>query len=519
VLRVGVDVGGTNTDAVLMDGRRLLAAYKTPTTADVESGVVAAIGTLLHQQNVAAAAIGSVMIGTTQFTNAFVERRRLIPIGVIRIGLPATTSIPPLYDWPRALLDQIGTHVAIVGGGYEFDGRDIAPLDEAAVVATARGFRALGLRAVAISCVFAPVNASMEQRAADIVRNEMPDVQISISSAFGRIGLIERENATAMNACLGDLARTVVGSFRAAIAALGIAAPFYISQNDGTLMSADEVERRPVMTFASGPTNSMRGAAFLSGLDDAIVLDVGGTTSDIGTVVNSFPRESAVAVDIGGVRTNFRMPDLISRGLGGGSLVRQDNDGVTVGPQSVGYRLTEQALVFGGSVLTATDIVVAAGAHDIGDRTRVAHLAPSLVNAALAEIRRMVEEAVDRIKTSRQDVPLILVGGGSILVSGDLAGTSRVIIPENFSVANAVGAAIAQVGGEVDSYFSYETDTRENGLNAAKANAIADAVKAGADPASVRVVDIEEVPLGYLPSATVRVRVKAIGDLQVTHAG
>ena len=81
-------------------------------------------------------------------------------------------------------------------------------------------------------------------------------------------------------------------------------------------------------------------------MKDAVVLDVGGTTSDIGVLVDGFPRESSLAVDVGGVRTNFRMPDIVSIGVGGGSLVREQPDGsVTVGPDSVGYRITQEALV------------------------------------------------------------------------------------------------------------------------------------------------------------------------------
>ena len=112
-----------------------------------------------------------------------------------------------------------------------------------------------------------------------------------------------------------------MAAFRRAIAELGITAPLYLTQNDGTLMSAEFAERYPVLTFASGPTNSMRGAAFLSGLKDAMVVDIGGTTADVGALTHGFPREASVAVDIGGVRTNFRMPDVYSFGLGGGSHV------------------------------------------------------------------------------------------------------------------------------------------------------------------------------------------------------
>jgi len=514
LLRIGVDVGGTNTDAVLLQGDRLIGAIKATTTADVERGVCAAIGSLLAEQALDVAAVETVMIGTTQFTNAFVERQRLSRVGMIRIGAPATTGVPPLYDWPETLQTAIGHHRVIVSGGYDFDGTELARLDERAVVKAARWFRDDGIEAVAISCCFAPVSARMEERAAEIVRSEIPDARISLSSGFGRLGLIERENATAMNASLTHLAETVISSFRKAIQALGITAPFFISQNDGTVMTADEVERQPVLTFASGPTNSMRGAGFLAGIADAIVVDIGGTTVDVGQLVHGLPRESAVAVDIGGVRTNFRMPDLVSRGLGGGSIVSLAH-GVHVGPRSVGFELGRKALVFGGDTLTATDIAVAAGAVDIGDKARVAHLSAALVDAALDAIHRQVDEAIDQIRTSKVEVPVILVGGGGVLVSRPLRSAPDIRRPGNHAVANAVGAATAQVGGEVDNIYSYEREGRDAVIAGAKELARSRAVEAGARRDSVRVVDVEEVPLAYLPGRSVRVRIKAIGDLAV----
>lgn len=507
-----MDVGGTNTDAVLLRGDKLIGSLKAATTPNVERGVCEAIRGLLGQHAIDVAAIDAVMIGTTQFTNAFVERRRLSPIGMIRIGAPATTGVPPLYDWPDALKIAIGDHREVIGGGYDFDGTELAPLDEQAVAVAARRFRSHGIEAVAISCCFAPVCATMEYRAAEIVRNELPNARISLSNAFGRLGLIERENAAAMNASLSHLAEQVVGSFRDAIRMLGIDAPFFISQNDGTMMTAEQVERHPVLTFASGPTNSMRGAGLLAGIGDAIVVDIGGTTIDVGQLVHSTPRESAVAVDIGGVRTNFRMPDLVSRGLGGGSIVDLEN-GLRVGPRSVGFELGRKALVFGGEVLTATDIAVAAGAADIGDRSRVAHLSAALVKEALDAIHQQVDETIDHIRTSKVEVPVILVGGGSILVSRPLRSASDIRRPDNYAVANAVGAATAQVGGEVDSIFSYESEGRDAVMAAAKELARKRAVDAGACRDSVRVVDVEEVPLAYLPGRSVHVRVKAIGDL------
>ena len=514
-MRIGVDVGGTNTDAVLIDGKDVKAWTKMSTTPDVGSGIKMAIRQVLSESGVDPQSLSGVMIGTTHFTNAFVERRGLLPVGVLRIGLPAGRALPPMIDWPADIAEAVGGHVHFVGGGYQFDGRMYAPLDEAAVAAAARNFKSKGIQTVAVTGVFSSVKSDMEERAAEILQEEMGEVNLTLSHTIGRLGILERENAAIMNASLADMARHVVGAFQTALKDLNITAPFYISQNDGTLMSAEFVEKYPVLTFASGPTNSMRGAAFLSGLEDAIVADIGGTTTDIGVLNKGFPRESSVTVDIGGGRTNFRMPDILAPGLGGGSLVQNKNGQVIIGPRSVGYRLTEQAMVFGGGTLTTSDIAVAAGYAEMGDKTRVADLSPALVETAVQKIHDMIAEGLDRMKTSGDPVPLILLGGGAVLVDRDIAGASEVIIPDYAGVANAIGASIAQIGGEIDKVFSYEEVGRETALAQAKAEATRQAVAAGAEENSVTILDVEEVPLAYVPGGAVRVRVKAAGDLSL----
>jgi len=397
-MRIGVDVGGTNTDAALMDGDMVVASCKKPTTKNVSDGIVSAIKTVLGESGEPASNIQCVMIGTTHFTNAFVERKNLLDVGIIRIALPASRGIPPLIDWPENLLAEIGQHRHLVTGGYQFDGRVNSPLDEQAVAEAAREFKQKGIRTVAVSGVFSPINSEMEERAAEIIAQEMGDVSITLSNTIGRIGLLERENAAVMNASLADMSSLVVSSFRSALKQLNIEAPFYISQNDGTLMSAEFVEKYPVLTFASGPTNSMRGAAYLSGLKDALVVDIGGTTTDIGMLCNGFPRESSVTVDIGSVRTNFRMPDVMALGLGGGSLVVQSDGHVQVGPRSVGFRLCEKALIFGGDTLTASDIAVAAGYAEFGNKSLVKQLSSKMIDSAVDRIHQIIADGVDRMK-------------------------------------------------------------------------------------------------------------------------
>ena len=511
--RIGIDVGGTNTDAVLMDGLEVMAWHKTPTTPDVGGGIVAALRSVMAQSGVDIADVRSVMIGTTHFTNAVVERKRLLPVAAVRLGLPATKALPPMIDWPEDLSATLGAHRYLLRGGHEFDGREISPLDEKGLREAARDMRDKGLKVAAVTSVFSPVNTDMERRAAEILSSEIDGIGVSLSNEIGRVGLLERENATIMNACLTELAAAVVESFRAALAHLGITAPFYVSQNDGTLMSADTVEKYPVLTFASGPTNSMRGAAFLAEIKEAMVVDIGGTTSDVGMLLHGFPREAAVAVDIGGVRTNFRMPDVLAFGLGGGSLVR--DEGARIGPDSVGFELTEKAMVFGGEVLTATDIVVAAGAADIGERKRLDGVKPAIVKTALDTMHAMVDGAVDRMKTSAEPLPVILVGGGAVLITRELGAASEIVRPRHAGVANAIGAAIAQVGGEVDRVFSLEGVGREQALDEAKGQAIEKAIAAGAGAETVQIVEVEEVPLAYLPSSATRIRVKAVGDLDM----
>jgi len=288
-----------------------------------------------------------------------------------------------------------------------------------------------------------------------------------------------------------------------------------LTQNDGTLMALDEALRSPILTVASGPTNSIRGAAELSGLGDAVVVDVGGTTTDIGALQHGFPRPSSVAIALGGVRTNFRMPEILSLALGGGSIVRAESKRASVGPRSVGYLLTTAARVFGGDTLTLTDIAVAAGITHLGNPDRVRNLAPELVERAVGAALRLLAEGIDRVKTSPAGVPVIAVGGGSFLVPDRLPGASEIVRPEHADCANAIGAAIAQVSGEVDRIWRLEGRSRESVLVEAREMACEKACRAGADPDTLELIEREEIPLAYLPGNAVRLRVKVVGRLKL----
>ena len=506
-VRVGVDVGGTHTDAVVMRGRRVLRDIKTATTGDVTSGVANALSGVLGSK-APGDPVSRVVIGTTHFTNAVLTGTGLARVAAVRVGLPASASLPPFCDWPGGLREIVRGPVFQVAGGHECDGRPIVPLDESAIRDAGRSIREAGIRQVALSAVFSPLDGSGEQRAARILREVHPRARITESRHLGRIGLLGRENAALLNASLQPLASRVAAAFQEAVATAGAAAPLFIARNDGTTARVEDAERFPVLSLSSGPTNSMIGAAFLSGAGDAVVVDVGGTTTDIGFLRAGFPREAPREVEIGGVRTLFRMPDLLSLALGGGSLV--SDDGARIGPASVGFRLLEEALVFGGTVRTATDCGVAAGWTRIGDPRRVEAAPDALVRRFRRTVRERITEAVDRMKPDARPCPLLVVGGGAFLVPRQVEGISRVVTAPHAGVANAVGAAIARVGGEVDRVF-HGVD-RDEAYGRAEAQARRRAIVAGAAPDGLETVEREDLPLAYLPGGARRVRVRVVGD-------
>src|SRR5439155_3658419 len=144
----------------------------------------------------------------------------------------ASAALPPFCDWPEDLAYSVCGKVFMLEGGHDYDGRPIVPFDEAGMRSAAQRIRASGIRSVAVAAIFSPLDPSCEERARTILAEECPEAAVTLSHDLGRIGLLERENAALLNAALGDLARRTVAGFKEAIAASGIAAPLYLTQND-----------------------------------------------------------------------------------------------------------------------------------------------------------------------------------------------------------------------------------------------------------------------------------------------
>nr|XP_019001047.1 hydantoinase [Kwoniella mangroviensis CBS 8507]OCF64508.1 hydantoinase [Kwoniella mangroviensis CBS 8507] len=451
--RIGVDVGGTNTDAVILDvssnsTRPILATHKSPTTPDVTTGIQGAIEQSLRKATIDKCSIQAIFIGTTSFVNSLIERdaSKLERVAVIRLSGPFSRLAPPFVSFPYELRHVLEGPCFFAEGGLQVDGSEITSVDPLEIRGICEEIRKRGTRT--------------EELVREILYAEIPGVKVCISKEVANIGLLQRENATILNAALLEFAQLTVSGFKESTRALHISCPLFLTSNDGTLMTCEMAAKFPIKTFSSGPTNSMRGANFLARLGDqqrkketALVMDVGGTTTEIGVLLpTGFPRQASAYHELCGVPLNFSMPHVYSIGLGGGSRVRKDsNRKTTIGPDSVGYRIHELGRAFGGDILTTTDIVFAAGrASSIGDPELVKDIAREEVFAAQEKIRQMIESAVDCMKTSVQDIPVYLVGGGAILVPDELKGVSTVYRPQFYDAANAVGAACAQISGVID---------------------------------------------------------------------
>lgn len=517
-LRIGVDVGGTNTDGVILDPleknpeQAIKAWHKTPTTGDPSHGIEKAITSMLQAtgsngSSIDASQIACVTIGTTHFVNAIVEMdtSRLSRVAVLRLCGPFTKHVEPCADWDADLRDAVLGYYALLKGGLEVDGHLISDIDEGEVKSQCEKIRQAGAQAVVITGVFSPIDTveKQEERVASIVKAELPGLDVVCSREVAGLGFLERENAALLNAVILRFARRTIKSFRQSVRRLGMSCPVFVTQNDGTAILDSAASQLPIRTFSSGPTNSIRGAAFLfqsqGALEqDVMVVDIGGTTTDVGLLQkNGFPRQQAAYSNLCGVRMNFSCPDIKSIGLGGGSIVRQTDTAVTIGPDSVGYKLTEEAVSFGGDTLTATDLSILANlAIDIGDRDLLAGKATeSQITAFKTLVQQKLERIIDTMKTSPGELPVILVGGGAIIAPDTIGGASRVLKPALAPVANAIGAATARISVVEDTIMSTEDVSTRELLEKVKASALEKTAAAGAEPSSIEIIEVQTLPL------------------------
>lgn len=506
---IGVDIGGTNTDAVLVDQNdQIIAKTKTATTADISSGFSNALSELIRKSGIECSAIRAILLGTTHATNALLQKKDLYRVGVIRLAGQLPESLPPCFGWPADLKNALYAGEVAVNGGHQCDGTPLTSFCKKEVQAAIMKLLEYGAESLAVIGVFSPIHNLQEIEAANIVKEMCGnDFPISLSHQVGGIGFIERENTTILNAALKKVMSMGFRQLEIAQNLIGIKAPLFITQNNGSMIDLQQAIEYPVLTISAGPTNSFIGASRMENLSDAIIVDIGGTSTDVGLIKNGFPRRSLNTSNIGGVRLNFSMPDVLSIALGGGSYI--DLASSKIGPKSAARNIVNESISFGGTRLTLTDIAIAMGYATIQGTS------PSRVMISEQAGRNIIEKAVLQIKRevqlmqgNRSNLPVLLVGGGASLLPTHLFGNDY-LSSENAGVANAYGAALSEVSGTIDRVVSLEK--REAVLEQLQNEALAQAIQQGALKSSVKIVEMQIIPYHYVSNQMARVTILAAG--------
>lgn len=331
-LSVGLDTGGTYTDAVVLDGaQRVLASAKALTTHwDLSIGLHAALRAVLAQLPSAAqrGEIALVAVSTTLATNAVVENR-FSPICSILVGFDERMV-------ERTGLKRAGGGTIVrVRGGHEATGEESAPLDEAAVDAAVTEVGPQ-VEAFAVAAMFSVRNPAHERRVRERIRALCAKPVTCSYELSSQLDAPKRALTAALNARLTPQIRHLLDALSAVLTRERIVAPVMIVKGDGTLITADVALEYPVETVLSGPAASVVGAGFLSGLKDFAVADMGGTTTDVAIVAGGAPVVRAEGAEIGGWRTMVEAIDVRTCGLGGDSEVHLDREvRLAVGPRKV----------------------------------------------------------------------------------------------------------------------------------------------------------------------------------------
>jgi N-methylhydantoinase A/oxoprolinase/acetone carboxylase beta subunit len=320
---LGIDAGGTFTDAVLLDlaTGRLEAAQKSPTTRpDPTRGIHRALARI---DNTLLSQVGLVSLATTFATNAIVENRGA-EAGLILIGYD---DKPP--EMPKT------TRIFMVGGGHTVAGEERRPLDVRSLEAGLDAFLE-GLDAVAVAGFFSVRNPEHEIQVARIIQGRFDLPVVCGHDLSMRLDAWRRATTAWWNARLIPLISNLIAASKKVLSETGIIAPLMMVRGDGTLMSAKTALDRPVETLLSGPAASILGAGHLSGLTDALIIDMGGTTADMAVLEGGKVAVDPQGAAVGKWKTHVKAARVRTIGLGGDSVIRLDADQrLVVGPRRV----------------------------------------------------------------------------------------------------------------------------------------------------------------------------------------
>ncbi|MCV3269851.1 hydantoinase/oxoprolinase family protein [Roseobacter sinensis] len=333
-LSLGVDTGGTYTDAVLVrDEAEVVASAKALTTrGDLAEGVEQAVRAVLDRSGTAPREIGLAALSTTLATNALVEGQGG-RVGLIYIGFRARDL--ETHGLAAALG---GDPHLICAGGHDHAGQEAQPLDEAAIISFLKTHRD-GVSGFAVASHFATRNPAHELRAAELAA-EIAGRPVSASHQLSaRLNGPKRAVTAVLNARLIGMIERLIGRAEQVLKRLDISAPLMVVRGDGALVAAEQARARPIETILSGPAASIVGARWLTGADDALVSDIGGTTTDIALLRGGRPAIDPAGAQVGAYRTMVEAVAMRTTGLGGDSEVQVVAEGLkgglTLGPRRV----------------------------------------------------------------------------------------------------------------------------------------------------------------------------------------
>ncbi|GAA6202972.1 hydantoinase/oxoprolinase family protein [Aquicoccus sp. SU-CL01552] len=487
---VGVDVGGTFTDLILADlAKQKLTIHKTPSTpANPAIGVVTGLRAICDKAGITSAEIDSLFHGTTVGTNAMLEHdgavtgmitndgfRDILHIG--RHQRPQHYSIMQDLPWQnRPLIRRRHRHT--VAGRLDATGAELLALDEQAVRAAAREMIAQGVESVLVGFLFSYVNPVHERRAAEIVQEEMPDAFVTTSSGVApQFREFERFTTAAMSAFIGPKVRRYIDELQAELHAQGLKGELHVMTSSGGVATPEMISEKPASTLLSGLVAGVRGGAWIgnhAGSDRLITLDIGGTSADIGIIVDGRLADADTrSASIAGFPVMLPMIDIHTIGAGGGSIAYLDRGGAfRVGPESAGADPGPAAYGKGGDLPTVTDANLVLGRLAPqnflgGDMTLDADASRRVIGKLADQLGRSPEETAEgaltvlnsnmanaiRSRTVQKGIDpreftLSGFGGAGPLHAAEVAGmlgVRRVLIPPHPGITSAMGLLTADL--------------------------------------------------------------------------
>ncbi|MDP6709324.1 MAG: hydantoinase/oxoprolinase family protein [Alphaproteobacteria bacterium] len=453
---LALDVGGTFTDVVLVDlGTGALATAKADSVPDDPSvGFFAGVDKIMAQMDVSAAEIAQLFHGSTVATNAILENKgaktgMLVSDGfkyVLEIGRAEVPRKANLYAWvkpkrpvPPRLIQEVPERVRL-------DGQVTTPLSEEACRQAARRLAAFGVEAVAVLFLHSYANPAHERRASEILAEELPGVEIALSSEVLPVFReYERGMATALNAAVQPLVGRYIGRLAAGLEDRGIEAPLRVMKSNGGIFSPEQAARQSIHMALSGPAAGVRGAARVAGLAghaDLMTIDMGGTSTDVCLIRDGSPSISKDG-EIGPFPLSIPIVDIHTIGAGGGSIAAvTEQGGLVVGPESAGAAPGPACYGKGGERPTVTDANLLLG-----------RVPPQLLDGEVAIDPARAERAIETHVARPLGISAIAAARGILdIVNNNMVGALKVVSvekgydPRAFTLA-AFGGAGPMHGG------------------------------------------------------------------------